>query len=113
MSVNVLISGLLIFIACLAAHVIVWRVRRPGNAPVALAVIFFVLSPLPGVLTVRYLPGLAASITSGGWAAAYLLHISLSSAYIMSYPAVEAVSPSLVIALMLGRAGPGGWRPGR
>ena len=105
MSVNVLISGFLVFIACLAVHVVVWRVRRPSNPPVALAVIFFVLSPLPGFLIARYLPGLAAGISAGGWAAVYLLHVSLSCAYIMSYPAVEAVSPSLVIALMLGRAG--------
>jgi len=34
-----------------------------------------------------------------------LLHFSLSSAYILSYPAVEAISPTLAIALLMGDTG--------
>lgn len=114
MSVSVIISAMLVFLACLVVHVALWRVRRPANPPRALIIIFFLLSPLVGVLIYVFLPRLAADIADGwwagvaGWAAVYLLHFGLSSAYIMTYPAVEAVSPSLVMALMLGRAGPRG-----
>ena len=41
-------------------------------------------------------------MTSTEWLAIYLFHLAFSSAYILSYPAVEAVSPSLVISLMVG-----------
>lgn len=37
-------------------------------------------------------------------AAVLLLHFALSSAYILSYPAVEAISPTLAIALFLGNS---------
>ena len=36
------------------------------------------------------------------WSAVYLFHFTLSFAYILSYPAIEAVSPSLAILLMIG-----------
>ena len=40
--------------------------------------------------------------TSTEWSAIYLFHFTLSFAYILSYPAIEAVSPSLAISLMVG-----------
>ncbi len=36
------------------------------------------------------------------------MHLSLGAAYVMSYPAVEALSPSLAITLMCKDAGTGG-----
>ena len=42
------------------------------------------------------------SFTTINWLSVYLLHFAFASAYILSYPAVEAVSPSLAIVLMIG-----------
>jgi len=42
------------------------------------------------------------SFTIIEWLAIYLIHFALASAYILSYPAIEAVSPSLAISLMVG-----------
>ncbi len=56
------------------------------------------------------MPDIAGSIviSTGDWLAVYLLHFALSSAYILSYPAIEAVSPSLAISLMIGDSNPQG-----
>lgn len=45
------------------------------------------------------------SFTMIEWSAIYLIHFALSSAYILSYPAVEAASPSLAISLIIGDSG--------
>lgn len=55
------------------------------------------LGLLPGVGSMILLP-----ITD--WLGIYLLHFALSTSYILSYPAIEAVSPSLIILLMLGNS---------
>lgn len=101
----------MIFIACLFVHVIVWRVRFPRNRPAALFFTFLALPPL--VTAVLYGLGLfdavskaygALSLSITEWLSIYFLHYSLSMAYILSYPAIEAVSPTLAITLMIGEA---------
>jgi predicted permease len=109
MEYHILLAGLLIFFACLFLHVIIWRWKYPRNRPTALLLIFIVL---PSVFVVGYVvleqlcivPDTADIIPFTGidWLAVYLLHFALSVAYILSYPAVEAASPSLALLLMLG-----------
>ena len=55
----------------------------------------------------EFLPSII-SFTLGEWSAIYLLQFALSFAYILSYPAIEAVSPSLAISLMVGDSNPQG-----
>ena len=55
----------------------------------------------------EFLPSIIP-FTLAEWSAIYLLHFALSFAYILSYPAIEAVSPSLVISLMIGDSKPQG-----
>lgn len=109
MGFSSLLAGFLIFFICLLLHLVIWRWRYPRNRPAALVLIFIVLPPALtfgcwGVERLGLLPGadsiLLLPITA--WLGIYLLHFALSTAYILSYPAVEAVSPSLVILLMVG-----------
>ena len=55
----------------------------------------------------EFLPSIIP-FTLAEWSAIYLLHFALSFAYILSYPAIEAVSPSLAISLMIGDSNPQG-----
>ena len=108
MKYYILLNGLLIFIACLFLHVIIWRWRYPKNRPVALLLIFIVLPFVfvGGCMVAEQLGIVSDTLNIGptgiDWLAVYLLHFALSVAYILSYPAVEAASPSLAMLLVLG-----------
>jgi len=107
---RIFLTSLTVFLICLCIHIVVWRTRYPKNRPAALLLIFIVLPATAAamLLALNYLYALTsfngnrAVIPPVELAAACLLHFSLSAAYIMSYPAVEAVSPSLMITLMIG-----------
>lgn len=87
-------------------HIFVWRFAFPKSRPTALLFIFIILPSAFFILYVvsiklrliQYIFGLSFY----EWIAAYLLHLVLSCAYILSYPAVEAFSPSLAIILLIG-----------
>ena len=115
MSFSILITGFLLFFVSLGIHIVIWRWRRPLNDALALVFIFFALPvacilfaivfrisgmPFCAVLRNVFMP---ANLASG-----IFLHLSLSAAYIMSYPASQAVCPSLTILLVVGRAMPRG-----
>lgn len=103
---NIIFSGLVLFVFCLSLHVFVWRLRRPSSTHRALFLIFLGLPILAAVVTC-----VVFSLSADGLrvlAGVMLLHLSLGAAYIMSYPAVEALSPSLAITLMLKGAGTSG-----
>ncbi len=103
---NIIFSGLVLFVFCLSLHVFVWRLRRPSSTHRALFLIFLGLPLLMAVVS-----SVVFSFSSDGLrvlAGVMLLHLSLGAAYIMSYPAVEAISPSLAIAIMLKGAGASG-----
>ena len=106
MNLIILLSGVLIFIVCLCMHVIVWRWWHPRRRVVVLFLLFIFL---PFFFIIGYLgfvwfdfAPFVISFTIIEWLAIYLIHFVLSSSYILSYPAVEAVSPSLAILLMIG-----------
>lgn len=115
MSVSVLITGFLLFFISLCIHIVIWRWRRPLNDALAL---LFIFSALPGaciflaiVLRMSGMP--FCSVLRNVFMPVHLasgifLHLSLSAAYIMSYPASQAVSPSLIIILIIARAMPRG-----
>lgn len=107
MSLFAIILPALIFVFCLFIHALIWRLRLPANRALALFIIF-VLLPLIAegayaLLSSSFLrlPGLAME----EWLAAGLLQLAFASAYIMTYPAFEALSPSLVIVLLAGDRG--------
>ncbi|MEK7678731.1 MAG: hypothetical protein AAB356_00935, partial [Deltaproteobacteria bacterium] len=49
-----------------------------------------------------------ASLNREEWAAAILMHYSFSSAYILTYPAIQAGCPSLRMLLIIGSGMPDG-----
>lgn len=110
MTATVLLIGFLAFAGCLAVHVVLWRVARPRSDMRALFNIFLVVPS-----TVALLVGAAGVVAPGAGfpdgldvAAMLLLHWVLSSAYIQSYPAAQAMAPSLEIAYAVRRSMPRG-----
>jgi len=108
MQMRILLSGIIIFIISILIHVLIWRIRFPRQRGLTLFFVFFLL---PLIIWLLYLffaftgvlpPGYGPELIDG--AAILLLHFSLSAAYIMTYPAVEALSPTLVIALFMGES---------
>lgn len=117
MNCKILLAGFLVFSICLLLHVAVWRRRYPKNRPAALVLIFIVFPVVLasvglGLERLSILAGVdnAVGLSLIDLLAVYLLHFSLSSSYILSYPAVEAVSPSLLILLMIGDSRSAGLR---
>jgi len=109
MDLSILLYGVILFIACLTAHVLLWRVTLPRHRELALFSVFLIL---PLIAFSVYLILVSIGGLEGGYVpetlragAILLLPYALSSAYILSYPAAEAISPTLVIALYLGKAG--------
>jgi hypothetical protein len=92
----------------LAVHVAWWRWARPrADIPAILTV--FLVAPAIAYLALALRP-LAASST-GAWLAlspveclaAYVLHAAIGAAYVQTYPATQARSPTLAILMALGR----------
>lgn len=103
---GILLSGVLVFLACVAVHIAVWRCCMPKGRIRALCLIFLGLPPALG--EVALFSGILSGVALDERFGFYLLSYSLSFAYILSYPAVEAISPTLAISLAIGEAGPGG-----
>lgn len=93
----------LTFILCLFIHAALWRLKPSARRPLALICVFVLPTPFIWLfllaLPVFPVPG------GGELLAAGLLQLSLASAYILSYPAFEALSPSLVMVLLAGDRG--------
>ena len=103
MSLFAVILPSLLFVFCLFIHALIWRLRFPANRALALFIIFVLLPLVAGAAcallassAVVRLPGLETE----EWLAAGLLQLAFASAYILTYPAFEALSPSLVIVLL-------------
>jgi hypothetical protein len=110
MSAAVLLLGFLAFAACLAVHVALWRRARPRSDTRALFAIFFVAPSVVALvaMAVGALAPRAGLPDALDVAATLLLHWAFSAAYVQSYPAVQAVAPSLEIAYVVRRSMPSG-----
>ncbi|HYR89141.1 MAG TPA: hypothetical protein VE422_34010 [Terriglobia bacterium] len=97
----ILYHGLELFVGCLLIHILVWRHYRIRNGGIQLGVIFLILPPvvmfgafllgsLLGVKQLQEMEWLA-------WGLSYLLHFSLSGAYMAMYTALISFSPSIAI----------------
>ena len=84
----------------MVCHILIWRLKRPKKDILALALIFMVFPAfiiLAGALSSR--------LSALNACAVILLDWALSAAYIQTYPAAQAVSPSLEIMVLAGRTG--------
>lgn len=101
MSGFILIAGLLLSLSCFLLHVIIWRVRRPVN-DIKILMYIFLLLPAAVFLLLH--------LVSPPWfqfddaLLVIILHYCLALAYIASYPAAQAHSPSLDIMLSIARS---------
>ena len=105
MDTNVFAGGFVLFAIVLVVHVCIWRVRIPANDAGVLIMIFLVVPVAAAfaVIVIKYLQA-PVPVTYGDIIGIILLHMSLSLVYVSSYPAVQAVSPSLDILLMIGKS---------
>ena len=107
---TILPIGMASFSFSLALHVLLWRLARPRSDMWALLVIFLAFPTLVAVLILvggMTLP-VARFPAPVDVAAALMLHWAISVAYIQSYPAAQAQSPSLEIADAIARSAPRG-----
>jgi hypothetical protein len=103
-----LVLGLGLFLLALAAQLAVWRVRLPRRQTRAILAIFGAVLAA-GLLAVRLWPGLCGPLDPPAGAAGLLhvalLYFSLLGSYVISYSALEADSPTLLMVRMIDRAG--------
>lgn len=96
---EIIIYGFILFFVCLIIHALIWRVKIPTNDALALFIIFLAI---PSLTLLVAMIGMKDFTSRIALTEALLLHISLSLIYIASYPAAQAVSPSLNILLIIG-----------
>ncbi len=109
---SILVYAILLFIIAILMHLIVWRVRLPKKQVNALLLIFS-LSLVLGVCVLLKYPGLMKwSIYSTANIfevfQLFLLYTTLCVSYILSYPAIEVDSPTLIIINAVFGAGAAG-----
>ena len=100
---SVLISGSLLFAAAFLLHLVVWRLRYPRN-PVKTLILLFGTVALAGIIFLSWY----ASYTAVQYAHIIMFFFSLFICYLITYSAIEADSPSLVIVLQVAQAGKDG-----
>src|SRR5579859_2139445 len=93
----------------LAVHLAWWRWARPrADIPAILAVFLVAPAVVYAALAIAPLPlpSRAAWLALGPveCVAAYLLHAAIAAAYVQTYPATQARSPTLTILVALGHA---------
>ena len=102
--------ALLLFAGAFLLHLLRWRIAPPSATAQAL-VLTFVLGILGGLALVMSLawslPGLAAWLPSDpfGVLQAAVLALALAAGYVMTYPAIEVESPTLVMIQAIARSG--------
>ena len=102
--------GLVLFAGAFLLHLIRWRVALP-TATMRALVVTFVFGTLGGLalvlLTAGIVPGLAPLLPSDpfGVLQALLLALALTAGYVMTYPAIEVESPTLVMIQAIARRG--------
>jgi len=98
----VIAAGTATFLGAFFVHAACWRRGRPSREMTKLFLVFIGL-PLPLYAAGAF--GRALGVSPLSFLFAGLWHLSLSAAYIMTYPPIQAGCPSLKIVLMVKNAG--------
>ncbi len=98
---SVLAYGILLFIVAFLIHLVIWRLHLPKKRTNALFLIFSFFLVL-GISVIILRPGLIKWSLYPGISffeifQLFLLYTVLSVSYVLSYPAIEADSPTLII----------------
>ena len=92
---RVFILGAAGFLLAFFIHIAIWRVKKPANE---ISGLFFIFIALPAIIYALVLLSLGQCFLSRpDIVFSFILEILLSLSYIMTYPAIQAPSPSLRI----------------
>jgi len=112
----ILAGGAATFIASLIIHILVWRILKPSRQLLWLILIFIIFPVLAytlifGIICLRAFQG--ENLTAAFFQILFALiwHCAISSAYIMTYPPIQAGCPSLKIIQSVAAAMPEGLTP--
>ena len=104
---TVLFDGLTISLTALLGHVLYWRLGRPKTSSRLLFIFFgfyLIISQLI-LLTIDYYLSTVDIVTVVRNLHVFILSSFICSAYIASYPAIEANSPSILICNLIRKSG--------
>lgn len=97
-----LISGLALFALAVAVHLAVWRLFRPSRQYFTLLGLY---AAILAAASAAVLMGAAGPASAAEYLTFAMLYTALALAYISTFSAVQADSPSLLILLMVSEAG--------
>lgn len=97
---NILIYGLTLFGVAFLLHIAIWRIRKPANSIKSLVVLFILVLVAGSILLPIY--------ELFSYVYIWFLFLSFFAAYLLSYPAIEVDSPSLVIVMRIFESGKAG-----
>jgi hypothetical protein len=100
-----IIYPLIFFSLAMLVHIGVWRLLRPRRHMAFLFLVFLALPLMASTLIYlarASLPGL--TLTFQEFLFSWLLYLGLAGMYIQTYPAIQASSPSLSLAYLIGRS---------
>jgi len=110
---NTFLYGSLLFIAAFGLHFIIWRIRIPRRQSKVLLQCFLSVLVVGSLLLYYFsndiaLLGVKPPTRLAAYARLWMYFISFTLAYMITYSAVEADSPSLVIILKIAATGTSG-----
>lgn len=105
--------GLGLFFFAFLLHLIRWRLAPPADSARVLLLTFVlgILGGLGAVLLLGWMvPGMSDRLPANAWGVlhALLLALGLAASYVMTYPAIEVESPTLVMIQAIARRGAAG-----
>ena len=103
MNPHIILFGIAIFLFFLLIHIVIWRIKIPNNDILVLFLILLSISIFTVVVFIQVrIDNVLKNLGESDMCAVILLYFALSFAYIMSYPAIQAISPSLEIMMIIG-----------
>ena len=110
---TILFWGSALFISAFLIHLVLWKIRLPKRQTKTILQIFFAVLII-GILVLCNLPdspvfwGITPPVSFAEYIQISSFFISLTLAYMITYSALEADSPSLVIVTTIANAGQNG-----
>lgn len=99
---KILFVALIPFIIALGLHLIIWRIRLPGNQTMALLLIFFVVFALWSLAAFSF-------VVAVEWLRAAMLYVATAFSYVITYSGFEGDSPTLGFMRALRQSGDKGF----
>lgn len=110
---RILFWGSALLILAFVIHLILWKIRLPKRQTKTILQIFFAVM-IFGIFVLCNLPdnpvilGISPPVSLAEYIQISLFFVSLTLVYMITYSALEADSPSLVIVTTIANAGPNG-----